>query len=441
MKANKNLYNYSAPKSGNEETGFFNTKGRINRKAFFLRCLLSLVIYIINKIWISYGIWNLTSCIKVNDDSGIVIYSDTYIFFKTVHYIVLPIFLAIFIFIQGAKRTHDINKSGWYFLIPLYNIYLSLLSGTKGNNDYGIDPTPIKNVQYFDELEHDSDNSEQQDLSLDGKTNLDKWRAHLSQVRKANPNKSYQEVMALARKTYEKPIKTVGGKNNNVNINTAKSKSKKSRIWVYMLLGIISFIAYGLYNDAQYPKNKYQMEGLLLGTYWKLSSVEIEQDDTKTESEKKDAEEKYNSDAILHDEYIVFLNGSSISGNDIYFYYNQSFNRNISKTEYRFDRCKLDLKGGKFIFSPIDSILNNWCYVSDTLTSSIKVNKYNMKIEELTPNKLIIKRELAFYDKNGIEHTSVMSREYQPWYPTDSATQMYKEFSKIKELFVATDEL
>jgi hypothetical protein len=77
-----------------------------------------------------------------------------FIFLETIHLYLLPVLLSFFILIQGAKRTHDINKSGWYFLIPLYNIYLSFLPGTKGNNDYGIDPKPIKNVHYFDELEN-----------------------------------------------------------------------------------------------------------------------------------------------------------------------------------------------------------------------------------------------------------------------------------------------
>ena len=45
--SNNNLYNYKTPKSGNEETGFFNSKGRINRKTFFLRWLLGIGIYIL----------------------------------------------------------------------------------------------------------------------------------------------------------------------------------------------------------------------------------------------------------------------------------------------------------------------------------------------------------------------------------------------------------
>jgi hypothetical protein len=48
---------------------------------------------------------------------------------------------------------HDINVSGWNFFIPFYNLYLTFLPGTKGNNDYGIDYNTAKNITYFDEVE------------------------------------------------------------------------------------------------------------------------------------------------------------------------------------------------------------------------------------------------------------------------------------------------
>lgn len=40
----------------------------------------------------------------------------------------------------GVRRMHDVNKSGWYFLIPLYNLFLAWTDGTKGINKYGPDP-------------------------------------------------------------------------------------------------------------------------------------------------------------------------------------------------------------------------------------------------------------------------------------------------------------
>ena len=40
----------------------------------------------------------------------------------------------------GVRRMHDINKSGWFIIIPIYNIYLAVQKGDVGPNQYGEDP-------------------------------------------------------------------------------------------------------------------------------------------------------------------------------------------------------------------------------------------------------------------------------------------------------------
>ena len=40
----------------------------------------------------------------------------------------------------GVRRMHDIGKSGWFILIPLYNIYLATIRGNNGANLHGADP-------------------------------------------------------------------------------------------------------------------------------------------------------------------------------------------------------------------------------------------------------------------------------------------------------------
>ncbi len=40
----------------------------------------------------------------------------------------------------GVRRMHDIDKSGWFILIPIYNIILACTEGTSGDNEYGADP-------------------------------------------------------------------------------------------------------------------------------------------------------------------------------------------------------------------------------------------------------------------------------------------------------------
>ena len=40
----------------------------------------------------------------------------------------------------GVRRMHDVGKSGWYILIPIYNLVLFCTNGDVGNNEYGNDP-------------------------------------------------------------------------------------------------------------------------------------------------------------------------------------------------------------------------------------------------------------------------------------------------------------
>ena len=46
----------------------------------------------------------------------------------------------------SVRRMHDVNKSGWYLIFPIYNFILSVTGGTKGANKYGPDPKEINVV-------------------------------------------------------------------------------------------------------------------------------------------------------------------------------------------------------------------------------------------------------------------------------------------------------
>ena len=50
----------------------------------------------------------------------------------------------------AVRRMHDVNKSGWYCLIPIYNLILACTNGTEGPNEYGRDP---KRPELFDEID------------------------------------------------------------------------------------------------------------------------------------------------------------------------------------------------------------------------------------------------------------------------------------------------
>lgn len=40
----------------------------------------------------------------------------------------------------AVRRMHDVGKSGWYILIPIYNFILCVTEGDNGENEYGPDP-------------------------------------------------------------------------------------------------------------------------------------------------------------------------------------------------------------------------------------------------------------------------------------------------------------
>lgn len=157
MDKKNNIYNYKAPKSKNEETHYFLTKGRITIKAFLLRTLFAIVMVgIFLAVYFNYALPKKYDKVKyINGEE--VIYDTTFktsfYVFENLTFFIIPILMIIFILIQSAKRMHDVNKSGWFSLIPLYNIVLFFTKGTAGNNDYGVNPRPQKQVKYFDELD------------------------------------------------------------------------------------------------------------------------------------------------------------------------------------------------------------------------------------------------------------------------------------------------
>jgi uncharacterized membrane protein YhaH (DUF805 family) len=50
------------------------------------------------------------------------------------------------------RRMHDVGKSGWYCLIPIYNLILTLTDSTPGENEYGPNPKGIGNNKGMDDL-------------------------------------------------------------------------------------------------------------------------------------------------------------------------------------------------------------------------------------------------------------------------------------------------
>jgi len=66
---------------------------------------------------------------------------------------ILGLFLIPFIWFlwaQGAKRCHDIDRSGWYQIIPFYFFVLAFTKGTPGLNRFDKDFSSGSSADVFD---------------------------------------------------------------------------------------------------------------------------------------------------------------------------------------------------------------------------------------------------------------------------------------------------
>jgi uncharacterized membrane protein YhaH (DUF805 family) len=103
----------------------FSFKGRIRRREY----AISFAVYIT-----FFGLMNV---INISSESGGS---------KIVEGVVSILFLALIIpvlwafYAQGAKRCHDIGKSGWWQIIPFFFFVLLFQDGSAGPNEYGENP-------------------------------------------------------------------------------------------------------------------------------------------------------------------------------------------------------------------------------------------------------------------------------------------------------------
>lgn len=116
---------------------YFSFSGRIRRLHYGLRVLLaSLASVIIVIIWVFST--------SINPDTG---QNDISTFGAL--FVCLTCFVTIwFALATNAKRCHDLNKNGWWQLIPFYGFVLLFAEGTHGPNNYGDDPKsiPVSNI-------------------------------------------------------------------------------------------------------------------------------------------------------------------------------------------------------------------------------------------------------------------------------------------------------
>jgi uncharacterized membrane protein YhaH (DUF805 family) len=61
-----------------------------------------------------------------------------------------------FLWGQGAKRCHDLNKSGWFQIIPFYFVVLIFQDGVPGMNEYGHNPKTHPNLSDVNPLDSET---------------------------------------------------------------------------------------------------------------------------------------------------------------------------------------------------------------------------------------------------------------------------------------------
>lgn len=104
----------------------FSFEGRIRRKEYGVTFLIYIVFYILITLMSATG-------------GALAIVA-----------LVLCIPMIWFLWAQGAKRCHDINRSGWMQIIPFYFLFLLFRDGEPGRNGYGTNPKEPEQMDVLD---------------------------------------------------------------------------------------------------------------------------------------------------------------------------------------------------------------------------------------------------------------------------------------------------
>ncbi len=94
---------------------YANFKGRASRQEYWMFVLFNFI-FLIALSFIEVFLFGLYSSIL----------SDLYVLAVLVPSIAVAV-----------RRMHDTGKSGWFILIPIYNLILTVTSGESGENQYG----------------------------------------------------------------------------------------------------------------------------------------------------------------------------------------------------------------------------------------------------------------------------------------------------------------
>jgi uncharacterized membrane protein YhaH (DUF805 family) len=110
----------------------FSFKGRIRRLEYGLSYIICIVVFI------GGGVISAVLTDATREGWG-----------ANIFFLLLLIPSTYFMLAQGAKRCHDRGNSGWFMLIPFYNLIMLFGEGEEGENEYGPNPKTEQVVDVF----------------------------------------------------------------------------------------------------------------------------------------------------------------------------------------------------------------------------------------------------------------------------------------------------
>lgn len=123
---------------------YFDFSGRSRRKEYWMFYLFCVIVYAICSVLISTGMPSIDPATgQVTGGGGAL---------STIGFAIYTIFglgTIIPAIACAIRRVHDSDKSGWFVLVPIYNIILMFLEGTRGPNRFGPDPKDPTAVAAF----------------------------------------------------------------------------------------------------------------------------------------------------------------------------------------------------------------------------------------------------------------------------------------------------
>ena len=126
---------------------YFDFKGRSRRKEYWMFVLFVVIGEIVTMILDSMlGLGGTTATSSEFGDGSVSASASATGGILATIFILLILIPGIAV---AVRRVHDQDKSGWFVLVPIYNLILMFMEGTPGPNRFGPDPKAEASSQAF----------------------------------------------------------------------------------------------------------------------------------------------------------------------------------------------------------------------------------------------------------------------------------------------------